>query len=767
MKKSTQIKNSKGAKNQKIEAPKIVGAIMNAAKTPWKYYSMLAFAFFVTSIIFYLPAYYGYFQQDEWFFIPLFSRISQHQFAPIVAFLAPFRYPQAFAFHISPVGTFLLWIEIMTLKLNYPLYITFALILHTMIGVQITALVRTLFRNHWVALLSGFMFITLSTHSQAVIWTNAHLYAQCSLIFGLASLQLFIKYVHLGRAAKNAYYGAIVFYLASLFTKESMILLVFILPFYSIIYRSWGFTLSLKLLHASTLGYLFVRFLSPKIMAMWGTDPNMIASISNKNTDPLFSIYWAVTLFLKALTQSIFSQSTITQLTEWMTEVGYPHYNVEREVRGTNYLTFTQSAGQDMVLYTIALLLIAIGYFVFKQTQAATSDDKKPLAIIFAWLVFSTLPFTFLAGWLLKLFPYISTVDSRHLYVLNVSISVLLSYLVWRIFRQIVHYKVASLQPLYQSLMALAVIGFFVYQYQSLQTQIATQNKITDGRETIVKLLKKEVPRLGEQTLFYTTSNVALYGFADMMLPFQNNPGQVILSIYAQEQKIPKDFLTAQFLMKGITEQWYQTFDGMSIGYMLDKKSLYKTVLENNIDPKNVHAISYDGNNQTARMISPQIRQELEAVIARRAQKSDWTTYSNELGSYSLLIPPGWTVVAQNTEDEQRDISILSDAGEYVMGIRIYDKAEGEPISDYVARLPEYAQYEDGQTAITFAQLKLGYLDSYTTVTNVDQALVKRYYFNTKNNLQIKEINVSTSYVSTEAGQAQVDELLYTLDFTN
>jgi hypothetical protein len=200
---------------------------------------------------------------------------------------------------------------------------------------------------------------------------------------------------------------------------------------------------------------------------------------------------------------------------------------------------------------------------------------------------------------------------------------------------------------------------------------------------------------------------------------------------------------------------------------MLDKKSLYKTVLENKINPNNVYAISYDGNNQSAHMISKEIRKELEQVIARRAKKADWTTYVNELGSYSMLIPPGWSVVPSNPEDANRDIAMFTGSGEYVMGIRIYDKGEGEPISDYVARLPEYAQYAGGPPAITFAHLKLGYLDSYTTVTNVNQELVKRYYFNTKNNLQIKEISISSSYASTPEGQAMVDELLYTIDFTN
>ena len=337
-------------------------------------------AFNVLVFIAYFPVYFKYFQQDEWFYMAYYKPILYSPLGAFQSFILPFQDPQTFSFHLTPLGSFFQWFEYYFFRFNFLPYMILSTLLHSVNSLLVLIFTFKLTKNKFISLIAGFFFALTASHYEAVSWAGAHINTEGALLFGLLSLIMLLNFFE--TATKNQYYYFLLFFVLSLLTKETTISLILFVPLLVLILKGKRYLKKLKLFYLISIIYLSLRIFLPKILVSI-VGGQAISSISGKNYDVMFSGYYFIALTLKSLAQIFFAGVPFSKISETITDLGYPQYNAQKAVKGIDYLTFTQSAGLDIVLYFfafIALLILTaiVVYFNFKDKKSVT-----PLYIAF------------------------------------------------------------------------------------------------------------------------------------------------------------------------------------------------------------------------------------------------------------------------------------------------------------------------------------------------------------------------------------------------
>lgn len=678
----------------------------------------------------YFPAFSSYFQQDEWFFMAYYNQF-HGLFWPLFAFIAPFVDLPTFSFHFTPLGSFLYGAEFRFFWIHYKLYILTSLIFHGLNCYLIYRFVLCVSKSNLVALISSLFFAFSSSILEATFWVGAHIQVQLALTFYLMSILLFIGSVD--SAKKKMYWVSIVFFILSISTKETVALLVFSIPFIVLLYKDKKYLLNIKSFYAVFAVYIALRLTYPIAFKLI-TNQSVYSGVNNHSSDPLFIFYFSVSLFLKAAAQIIFSGIDFTYLSEILTDLAYSQYTSQKTVRGIEYLTFTQSAAHDVVLYILSVPALLIGMAVIMRFYYA--GKKQFIIILYAVVVFilGVLPLTVLSGWLLTFFTYISSIESRQLYISAFGMSIIIGFFFLWIKRVGDKYRIFTLGS--GSLVVIVLFGsWLIWQKNVIAQQIEKANLYANDRREIVNIWLDEKKKLDDRTIFYSESNVALYGFADYMLPLQNNPGQVIMSVYGHYQSLPKEFLTTKSLSKGLTEQWYEEHGGLGVGYFLRKKELIKTILDKNINLDNVISVRYDGNNHQVVNISQDIRAEMKTMLDQKGEIREWKEYLNTKYNFKFYYPQKYILEEIKEVSNLLKINIIDPVNNKLfIQIEIYDKRESEGVSDKALSLTGSSEY-------FVKSLKVGYTSEYTAIL-IEKGEVETYYFSTITNKEMKAISM-------------------------
>jgi hypothetical protein len=134
-----------------------------------------------------------------------------------------------------------------------------------------------------------------------------------------------------------------------------------------------------------------------------------------------------------------------------------------------------------------------------------------------------------------------------------------------------------------------------------------------NDRKAVLAGIKSNYPNLADKNIFYVTSDKSFLG--DITNPFQNGLGYVLEVYYYDSGKIPKEFLSENFLWD-LGAEGYREKDNYGFGYFQNIDSMAKEMAENKLSRSIIHGFFFDSNSKKVLNISDEIRSRLATISA-------------------------------------------------------------------------------------------------------------------------------------------------------
>jgi len=653
----------------------------------------------------YFLAFFGYFQADEWYFFSKHFIALSESFGAVKLIFAAFLDPLTYGAHFTPLLPPIGFINVQLFGTNFVLYQLESVLLHVAVTLSVFYFAYLITKkNLFFGLLAGLFFGITVVHYQAVSWIAA-VGVQIAMLFSLLSLIFLVKYYQERREKvkvnKNL---SILFFVLAIFSKESSLFLFFVHPLiayllsrsgvnslksvidrvkytlketkYIIIFGVFytlvlvGFQYLIKLINQSTVGTNTVAY----------------GSFFSTLTDPSL-MYKIISWSLKSVVETFVPAKYLYSMGELITIWGFPYYAQEASVRGTNFLTFAQSAGMEMFIYPVSILFLLLIYkinsFFSKKNKNIRNATVVGLAIILA----SVIPFIFIANSIINLFGYATILDSRHLYTTSIGGS-----LIFAAFFTFLFNKRKSIFPKY---LAIVIFVIWVVSNLFLLQKILIENaSVGHQRKLIVNTILDRSSILHDNALILVESNSGYYGFG-LMPPFQTNLGQTLMLLYHQKGKLPVTFLRNDFLIKGgIAGQGYLQRDGRGFGYFIEEKKLLWEVGQNKLSPNDIYAFKWDGVKNKISDTTEKVRENARNYLELLLYFEGWKTHRDPINKFSLEYSADMDVSEIEIDNSQekneivKDISISTDGMENCVAIQMYE-CEGLYLRITLLKKPE------------------------------------------------------------------------------
>lgn len=586
----------------------------------------------VLIIVIYWKALSGYFQSDEWFYFKEFLPLARENNGLLLSFYKSIFDAQSISGggHMAPVYNILWFLHNKLFGLNYLPYILLSILTHSFNSFLVFLLAKKLLDRYATSLVAGIFFAISPVHFQAITWIMAYIPTQVSVFFMLISLISLINFLKsFDNKVKNGYlFSWFIFSLLALLTKESAFILFLITPFLVFLKRKKVLFSSnfIKVYILSIFLYFPYRFILPFYI-------NPKSNLFFTTLDPYLQIFRLITYSLKLLVEIFIPMPLLLNIAENLTPLAYPTYGVEKEVRGSGFLTFTQSAGSDMLIYIFAFIILSLiinALFYFRKK----SKDRQLHALLFAIALIATssIPLLFISTYS-PWWGYVTFIDSRHLYICSIGAAI--------IFAMTFSYLLQKIKENFRlALVILPILIFWIItQYTVLQNQLTQDGQIGGNR---VKILKSIIPQKINQNkyIIFIESNIGYYGFGPIP-PFQTNLGQIMYIIFYQNGLLSIDFLKDDFLSKaGINGEGYKEIQGKGFGYFINKKTLFESYMDNKFSPESVTGYLWDGKNDTLTNQDSEIRNELYELKKHLNEYKTWKEGSLDDKTITLKIPP-------------------------------------------------------------------------------------------------------------------------------
>lgn len=392
-----------------------------------------------------------------------------------------------------------------------------------------------------------------------------------------------------------------------------------------------------------------------------------------KMGDFLFSY---ILLASKSFSQAIFSSQSLLNLIQSITDMQFPYFNLEKAVRGTNYLAFTQGAGLEFTSHIVTLLTLIPLYFVARPKKWC---QTRKVAALFYFL--SIVPISFIT----LQFPwwkYQSIVDSRHLY--SVTPAIVLIFLI--AFDNIATYisEKSGISKNYFFIFLVAITCFWQVNLLSRFIQNLHTDMSLPDRAKIVSTIQGTIRNPQKRMVIYSESNKTFYGFAELILPFQTPFSQITPLLFDKRNHphgltYPREFFDQKFLSNaGMTSQGYYEKDSYGLGYFLDKNKLTREVEKNQLPLTAIYGFLYNADNHSVDDISSKLRQEIKMKIDSRTQFKGWLRFIDNSSELSFLHDPSW--ILNSTSDHIE----LKKGSEYIFILNIVKPQKNETLSSFV-----------------------------------------------------------------------------------
>lgn len=635
--------------------------IKNAASHFWTYTAVIISLLIILA---YKQTLNGYFEGDEWIFFRTFREAATSPFWFVQGFIQTYTNHHPIL-HAAPVSNMLYVMQYRLFALNFEPYIIQSIITHILVSLSLVYFTYQLTGRKVFSASAGVLFALVGSHAQAVTWTLAALYTENSLLFSLLSLSLLLKYSN--SFNKKTLYISAAFLALALLSKETAIASAILYPALYLMFVPS----SKRSLRKDLFPYCAALLAFIVSQLAFRTDSTLFKDF--KIGDFLFSY---ILLASKSFSQALFTSQSLLNLTQGITDMQFPYFNLEKTVRGTNYLAFTQGAGLEFTSHIVTLLTLIPLYFAARPKKWC--QTRKVAALFYFLSIIPIALITLQFPW----WKYQSIVDSRHLYSITPAI-VLLFLIAFDNIATYIHEK-SSLSKRY---IFIFLVGIACLWQMSLLKNFI-HNLHTDmslpDRAKIVSAIQHTITKPQNRMVIYTESNKTFYGFAELILPFQTPFSQVAPLLFDKRNHplglpYPKEFFDQKFLSNaGIISQGYYEKDGYGLGYFLDKNKLTREVEKNQIPLNAIYGFLYNADSHNVQDISPELRQDIKTKLDSRTQFMGWSRFVDASSELSFLFEPTW-----NLNSTSNHIEISQRPGR-IMTIDIFHPQDGDVFSAFV-----------------------------------------------------------------------------------
>lgn len=528
----------------------------------------------------------GFFQQDEWFAFSEYIRISKN-FGDLINNLFAFNVT-----HYVPLGRLAGYLEFQLFRLNYLPYAILGLLLHVGIAIAIYYLVKRIFENKAIAIISAFIFIFADYGYQVISWPTGNLANQLSIIISLGSLIFFLRF--LKEEKSKLFWISYFLLLLSLTFKENAIAFFLFLPI-----------LFLKYSKSS----LRKKYFYPLVIFVTGTFyglfrvlmvlvTNDVAETAVGSHSKFTLIYNILTFPIKAIVQTIIPINLELSIAKKLSFL-FP-IKVRGEVGTTTYDVFLEKRILEGLTFVLFTMIIAIIIVMYKKIKG--EENKK--IILFATL------FIILNSFIYALSPersgIIPIIDSRNLYFLTVGSSIIVGTIIYLLMKK---------KRLVGNIFLFIFFGINIFY---LKQDVTIVQEYSNVRQNILNQIKSDHPTLPNPVIFYTESSSSFYGLpeSERILPFQSGFGKTLLVWYEKENRFPTGFFN-DFLWP-IQSQGYKEIDGVGFGYFRDFEKLAKFVKENNFNKDTIISYSFNSEVNSLKNITKQIQGRLRGYESKK-----------------------------------------------------------------------------------------------------------------------------------------------------
>lgn len=612
-------------------------------KIPYRY-KLLLILIGVTAYSYY-PSLQSYFEGDEWVFFRYYAPEVMDPWWFVRGFINTFTDPKIISLHTTPLSYMLFVIQYRLFGLSFTPYIIFSVVTHILTSLTLAYFVQLVTKNRTLATVSAIVFAGLSTHAQAITWTNTNIYTQLSVLTGLWSL---ISLKKLKTHAVVAHFKPMLLIVVAMWFKETAIIFV---PLLIIMARRQGrlkqilpgLAISVAILAGS---FALVQANSPISSDTSPSSSHQLLDLLTSD-DMNMHLFYLITIPLKTFSQTLIDHTTITDLSVYITDHHFPYFNQEKAIRGTTYLSFIQAVMPEMVSYALTGFLLLLGTSINPKFKL-----YKKLALT-GWIV-GTLPIFAL---ILKIpwWGYTSFIDSRHLYHLTPFMALFAALVILSLAQSFAD-KTKTKASDVVAVIVVALLWIYTTKTHQFITTMQEDMDFTD-RKHIIETLQTDVDPVPDKLVLYTESNKSYYGFANWMLPFPIPFTHIMPVIFHEAYHpggihYPAYFTGSEYLQEnkeGLIAQDYKEVDGYGLGYYLDYPRMIKAIEKNSLDPEVIVAYRYDGDEHTFTNITDEIRQRVVSTLADRQVFKDWIEVSDTFEKAVLHISPTSTIVNQDS----------------------------------------------------------------------------------------------------------------------
>lgn len=522
----------------------------------------------VLVLIFYLPIFKGFFQQDEWNLFGHFYTLGDKNLSEILSILL-----STSPGHYVPFTQLVTYALFSIFKLNYSGYVAVSVIGHLTTVLLVYIFSKKVFRSSESSFWTALVFGLAASGYQATAWPITSVNVHGATIFALLSLILFKEYVDQKKKNPKLLIISIFCLFISLLFKEIAVAFFVFLGIFYYLYKK-GKKIDKKVfvilalsavLYFGFRSYIFLN--TPKETSLLPTATQSLKQVAyNFLSFPLKG--FSQTLIFEEILWNVAKVISRALPVSWTGEFGSPQFD-----------NFVYKRVLDVVNFLVAGIIFYLTYKAFKRDK----DKRFRNAIVFGVI------FVALNSFIYALSPerqgIIPIIDSRNLYFLLIGFSIAFVAVASVFLRKRVYFVfVVSLFLLLNS--------FFLVK------KLANLSETGRVRKYILNTIKTKYPRLPDRVIFYTESDSSYYGLPpeEKILPFQSGFGQTLLVWYYEANKFPNEFYEDNFLWE-ITDQGYKEVGGRGFGYFRDFATLEKAIRDNKIPLDSVIAFSWYEDN--------------------------------------------------------------------------------------------------------------------------------------------------------------------------
>lgn len=457
-------------------------------------------------------------------------------------------------------------------------FVVVAYTFHILNGLLLYSLVKKISKNRFVSAIAGIFFITASVANQSMTWIPNITQDLTAVSFILLAQLLLLIF---SETKKKIYLvlSFFVAYTAYLF-KDQFFYVFLWLPLLYILFSKKRVSLKILLKKYWPLLVVAATVIIYKLIVLYGPD---IISLKSSAIH-----YWIKAFFNMGYYPFItLSQSFIPPEYMFKSAVKFLYFLYGNL---TPYISNIDVISQNIISDILSILLSVLVLIVLFVSYISNKPQRKTLLIgvLFYLLSFSTVAI------------YLDTratsyVESRYLYASMIGMGIFFAVILDTIKQILFKTKI----PRLVSVLVIGMIAtvYFGKHVTLIQRSVWRSTINAENETQVLKEFSNIMPTLPPKSVIYLSSNNTYYGYANHPVPFQLDPGYILMVWYYKSGYIPKDSLHVNRKLWAFGTQWYEESEGKAFGYYWDKKLLANEIKNNKFSIDQVIGLYFDGSS--------------------------------------------------------------------------------------------------------------------------------------------------------------------------